>query len=235
MTLSLDQYVWIQMGLSAALALVALSPRVRASLFYYIGGWALLGPLVRQNAVAVFSSAGWSGSGLALSLRFILATFLVIPFAVLSIFFFVHALAWLGSGAPRRKTSDDFFARIDTLVSAGNLIEAATLLRERLASFPADARSRRELVRLSEMLEDWPKVAANLKILADDEDDPALSLSLSVRVIDVLSRRLKDRSAASVLAADVLSKFRDTPLEERARDLLKRRGLLSDEGGRASP
>lgn len=226
MTLTLQQYVWLQMGVSVALLAVAASARVRSSLLYYLAGWAALGWLIRHNATAVFKGASWSGGGFGAAMKYVFTVVLVVPFAILSILYFFRVLSWLGSGAPRRTSSGTFQDRIDTLESSGNLVEAIALLDERVSRRPKDVTHRRRLIRLCEKLRDWQRMARHLEDLADRIDDPEERLSLYVRAIDTLADRLKDRPAAASLAEEVLECFTETDLHEQCRALLVERKLV---------
>lgn len=228
MTLTLQQWVWLQMGVSVALFAAAASERVRLSLLYYLAGWAALGWLIRHNATAVFKGASWSGSGFGVAMKYVLTMVLVVPFAILSILYFFRVLSWLSSGAPKRKSSATFQDRIDALESGGNLVEAIRLLDEQVTRRPKDMMSRRRLVRLCEKLRDWQRLARHLEDLADGIDDPGERLSLYVRAIETLADRLKDRAGAAALAEEVIECFRETDFESECRALLAERRLLRE-------
>ena len=226
MTLTLEQYIWLQVGVSAALLVAAASERVRSSLLYYLAGWAGLGWLIRHNATAVFKNASWSGTGFGGAVQYSFSMVLAAPFVLLSIFYFFRVLSWLSSGAPRRASSQTFQDRIDTLESSSNLIEAAALLEEQVTRHPKAVTGRRRLVRMCEKLHDWERLARHLEDLADRIDDPDERLSLYVKAIDTLADRMKDRPGAAALAEEVFECFRETDFEEQCRGLLEERRLL---------
>jgi len=226
MTLTLEQYIWLQLGVSVALLVAAASDRIRSNLLYYLAGWAALGWLIRHNATAVFKNASWSGTGFGGAMHYCFSMVLVAPFALLSILYFFRVLSWLSSGAPRRSSSETYQDRVDTLEVGGNLIEAAAVLDDQLTRHPKDLTGRRRLVRMCEKLRDWQRLARHLEELADRIDDPEERLSLYVKAIDTLADRLKDRAGAAALAQEVFECFSDTDFEEQCRTLLVERRLL---------